>query len=90
MIVIDAVFRQGSFVPTGPVPFAENEQVRLEITSAPVELSDEEFVRRLEECQTLEEIFALRQCLPPDDGSYDLEASLRENRRLAGDYRATP
>lgn len=88
MPVIDAVYKQGAFVPKVPVQFEENAEVRLQVEAPTASvISDEEFARRLDKCKTLAEVFALRELLPEDDGSYDLAAALRENRILTGDFR---
>jgi predicted DNA-binding antitoxin AbrB/MazE fold protein len=88
-ITIQAVYEGGVLRPVQPLPLAEGQTV--EVTVAPSgshplpQLSEEELIRRIKACKTVQELVEVTKLLPPDDGEYDILKALDENRRWSGE-----
>jgi hypothetical protein len=94
-MTIPAVFSNGVFTPTQPPALAEGTPVSLtyDVKAPPPADSpakpptDEELIARIKAAKTLQELFATREGLSTEDGDYDIERRLSENRKFSGDYR---
>ena len=76
-----AVYRQGTLVPTAPLPLVEGESVEITIVSTPKNRpSEDEIIRRIRAAKTLEEAFAITEEFPEDDDGYDLYQAMNANR----------
>jgi predicted DNA-binding antitoxin AbrB/MazE fold protein len=91
MTTISAIFEDGVFRPTEPPGLPEGQQVRLTIHPCPPlgperspTSEDVEYARRVGECKSIDEWFALMATMPSDDGDYDILAELNADRRWSG------
>ncbi|WP_020472753.1 antitoxin family protein [Zavarzinella formosa] len=91
MTTISAIFEGGVFRPTEPPGLSEGQRVQLTVLPFPAigperlpTTEDVEYARRVSECKSIDEWFALMATMPPDDGGYDIIAELNEDRRWSG------
>src|SRR5436853_6498595 len=89
---VRAVYENGVLRPTEPLALTEGQTVSVTVAPVPPAppISEEEFIRRVGECQSYHEWFELTKLLPPDDGGYDVVKALDENRRWSGERPLLP
>lgn len=84
-ITIDAVYENGVLRPRAALELSEGVAVELTLRgAAPVYLTEAEAVRLLEQVKSFDDLKAVWDRLPPDEGDYNIEERLRENRRFSG------
>ena len=94
MTTVRAVYQGGLLRPLQPIDLAEGETVDVTVTppreAAAPPISDEEFLRRIKECNSYHDWFELTKLLPPDDSGYDIVKALDANRRWSGERPLLP
>ena len=91
---IRAVVQGGMLRPLQPLDLHEGETVEVTVSSsreasAPA-ISEEELIRRIQDCKSYHELFEVTKLLPPDDGGYDIVKALDANRRWSGERPLLP
>jgi predicted DNA-binding antitoxin AbrB/MazE fold protein len=81
---VRAVYENGVLRPDRPLPYGEGAAVDVLITPAP---EDDEVLGRMRAAKSLEELFAIADALPAEEGDdgYDVIRAMNETRRANGE-----
>jgi predicted DNA-binding antitoxin AbrB/MazE fold protein len=81
---VRAVYQNGVLRPDRPLPLAEGAAVDVLVTPA---AEDDEVLRRMGTAKSLEELFAIVDALPAEEGDdgYDVVRAMNETRRANGE-----
>jgi predicted DNA-binding antitoxin AbrB/MazE fold protein len=81
---VRAVYQNGVLRPERPLPLAEGTPVDVMVTPA---AEDDEVLERMKAARTLEELFAIADSIPADEGDdgYDVVQAMNETRRAGGE-----
>ena len=92
-ITVRAVYQGGVLRPVQPLALDEGETVEVTIAKArparpalrPTTPEEEDYIRRLEAAQSVEEMIAIMATAPPTPQDYDLCQALNANRKATGE-----
>src|SRR5262249_17535231 len=81
---VRAVYQNGVLRPDRPLPLADGTAVDVQVTPA---AEDDEVLRRMRAAKTLEELFAIADSIPAEEGDdgYDVIRAMNETRRANGE-----
>ena len=92
-MTVRAVYQGGVLRPVQPLALDEGETVEVTIAKArparpalrPATPEEEDYIRRLEAAQSVEEMIAIMATAPPTPADYDLCQALNANRKATGE-----
>lgn len=86
-MTIRAIYRGGVLQPIEPLTLKEGQTIEMTFTPSTqgTPISEDEIVRRIQSCKSIDELLEVTKLLPEDDGGYDVEKALRENRQWSGE-----
>lgn len=79
---VRATYQNGVLLPDRPLPLAEGESVEVTLSSTG---GEDEVLQQIKAAKSPEDLLAVLNTLPPDDGGYDVLAALNENRIWSGE-----
>lgn len=90
-MTVQAVYASGVLRPSQPLALTEGETVELTIAHTfDSAASEQEIIRRIQECKSYRDWLAITTELPADDGGFDIVKALDENRRKSGELPLLP
>ena len=86
-MTIRAIYREGVFRPIEPLIMKEGQAVEMTLTPAiqDTSISEDDIVHLIKSSKTISELHEATKRLPNDDGGYDVEKALMENRQWSGE-----
>jgi len=84
---VRAVYQNGVLRLAQPLPLAEGTSVDVSVTPAP---EHDEITGQIKAARSVDELVAVLDTLPSDDGGYDILAALNENRIWSGEHPLLP